>query len=279
MGDPRAYITPDVVADFGIDPPRAGGARSRARLGRAGPAGAADSQGERLLLRRLEGERHADHLGARGGREGARRSRDLFWKRLGLEFAERHVELIGHSACWGPLAPPVDPPEVLLRLSVRDPDKAKIERVLEDDPGGDPLGSARRGGHRRPAAGAGSGGLLAGAGAARSREAEARDPRRRAHARMADADSSAAEPPGARRRASWPKAKGSVRSVTVPLSRTRARAQRRQGRHREHRRDRARARDLPVAQAHADRGAGEAALQGHLPAARSSATRCRTCGR
>jgi hypothetical protein len=50
----------------------------------------------------------------------------LFWKRLGLEFAETRTELIGHSACWGPLAPPVDPPEVLLRLAVRDADQKKI---------------------------------------------------------------------------------------------------------------------------------------------------------
>jgi len=57
----------------------------------------------------------------------ARAFADLFWKRLGLEFAATHTELVGHSACWGPLAPPVDPPEVLLRLSVRDSDRAKIE--------------------------------------------------------------------------------------------------------------------------------------------------------
>jgi hypothetical protein len=60
--------------------------------------------------------------------EKARAFAKLFWQRLGLPFVACHTELIGHSACWGPLAPPVDAPEVLLRLSVRDPDKAKIEK-------------------------------------------------------------------------------------------------------------------------------------------------------
>src|SRR4030095_2804284 len=39
-----------------------------------------------------------------------------------------HTELVGHSACWGPLAPESDPPEVLLRLSVRDRERDAIER-------------------------------------------------------------------------------------------------------------------------------------------------------
>ena len=38
MGDPRGYITPDVVADFGTHPPGAGRPRPRARVGRHGPA-------------------------------------------------------------------------------------------------------------------------------------------------------------------------------------------------------------------------------------------------
>src|SRR5206468_3847496 len=47
----------------------------------------------------------------------ARAFASLFWERLGLDFAARHTEFVGHSACWGPLAPESDPPEVLLRLS------------------------------------------------------------------------------------------------------------------------------------------------------------------
>src|SRR6185436_15688778 len=38
-----------------------------------------------------------------------------------------HTELVGHSSTWGPLAANGEPNEVLLRLSVRDADKAKLD--------------------------------------------------------------------------------------------------------------------------------------------------------
>ena len=57
----------------------------------------------------------------------ARAFANLFWKRLDLEFTDTHTELVGHSACWGPIVGDPDVPEVLLRLSVRDQDRAKIE--------------------------------------------------------------------------------------------------------------------------------------------------------
>src|SRR5262249_21965802 len=51
----------------------------------------------------------------------------LFWERLGERFEATLTEYVGASACWGPLAPASEPPEVLLRLSARDRDRAKIE--------------------------------------------------------------------------------------------------------------------------------------------------------
>src|SRR5437016_3134696 len=126
MGDPRSYVTPDVVADFGtIRLEQAG--RDRVRVwgvkGRPAPSSL------KVSASYFDGWKASGTLiiSAPEAAEKARAFADLFWKRLGLEFAARHVELIGHSACWGPAAPPVDPPEVLLRLSVRDPDKAKLE--------------------------------------------------------------------------------------------------------------------------------------------------------
>ena len=126
MGDPRGYITPDVIADFAtIRLEQAG--RDRVRVwgvkGRPAPGSLKVSAA------------YADGWKASGtliisGPDAVAKAREfarLFWKRLGLEFAATRTELVGHSACWGPLAPPVDPPEVLLRLSVRDHDRAKIE--------------------------------------------------------------------------------------------------------------------------------------------------------
>jgi len=127
MGHPRSYITPDVVADF-----------ATLRLEQAGP--------DRVRVWGVKGRpappslkvsaSYSDGWKASGtlvisAPEAVAKARafaGLFWARLGIRFAETNTELIGHSACWGPLAPPSDPPEVLLRLSVRDAERSKVEQ-------------------------------------------------------------------------------------------------------------------------------------------------------
>jgi hypothetical protein len=127
MGDPRGYITPDVVADFAtIRLEQAG--RDRVRVwgirGRPAPASL------KVSVSYFDGWKASGTLIISGpeAAEKARAFASLFWQRLSLEFAACHVELVGESSCWGPLAPASDPPEVLLRLSVRDNDREKIER-------------------------------------------------------------------------------------------------------------------------------------------------------
>jgi hypothetical protein len=127
MGDPRGYITPDVVADFAtIRLEQAG--RDRVRVwgirGRPAPGSL------KVSVSYFDGWKASGTLIISGPEAlaKARAFTALFWERLGLEFAARHAELVGHSACWGPLAPASDPPEVLLRLSVRDGEREKIER-------------------------------------------------------------------------------------------------------------------------------------------------------
>ena len=52
---------------------------------------------------------------------------------LGLSFDSILTEFVGVSATHGPLAgPPHDPPEVQLRVGVRGPDKAKVERFTRE---------------------------------------------------------------------------------------------------------------------------------------------------
>ena len=126
MGDARSYLTPDVVADFAsIRLEQAG--RDRVRVwgiqGRPAPASL------KVSASYFDGWKASGTLviSAPDAAAKAREFARLFWKRVGVSFAACATELIGHSACWGPLAPPVDPPEVLLRLSVRDPDKAKLD--------------------------------------------------------------------------------------------------------------------------------------------------------
>jgi len=127
MGDPRGYVTPDVVADFAtIRLEQAG--RDRVRVwgirGRPAPASL------KVSASYFDGWKASGALIISGPEAlaKARAFAALFWARLGVTFAARHAEFVGQSSCWGPLAPETDPPEVLLRLSVRDRDREKIER-------------------------------------------------------------------------------------------------------------------------------------------------------
>ncbi len=216
MGDPRGYITPDVVADFstirleqsGRDRVRVWGVRGRPAPGSL-KVSAAYTDGWKASGTLI--------ISAPDAAEKARAFADLFWKRLGVSFAATHTELVGHSSCWGPLAPPVDPPEVLLRLSVRDPDRGKIEAFSKMVPAvilSGPPGVAVTGG--RPQA----------------QEVvaywPALVPRDLVRPRLVTAEGERAlewptpvlspEKPAALPKEPWPKAKGASGTVRVPLS-------------------------------------------------------------
>jgi len=216
MGDPRGYITPDVVADFAtIRLEQAG--RDRVRV--FGVRGRPAPSSLKVSASYFDGWKASGTLiiSAPDAAAKARAFADLFWKRLGLEFAATHTELIGASACWGPLAPASDPPEVLLRLSVRDADKAKIEAFGKLVPAvilSGPPGVAVTGG--RPQA----------------QEVvaywPALVPRDRVKPRLVTKGGEreldwptpvvAPVPPAALEREHWPEARGAKRLVTVPLS-------------------------------------------------------------
>lgn len=217
MGDPRGYITPDVVADFAtIQLEQAG--RDRVRVwgikGRPAPPSL------KVSAAYFDGWKANGTLiiSAPDAAAKAKAFAALFWKRLGLTFTATHTELIGHSACWGPLAPASDPPEILLRLSVRDADKSKIEAFSKLIPAvilSGPPGVAVTGG--RPQA----------------QEVvaywPALVPRDRVKPRLVTRDGereldwpTPLLPPGSPERLpreNWPALKGSAKRVTVPLSR------------------------------------------------------------
>src|SRR5207249_4961065 len=99
MGDPRAYITPDVVADFGSIRLEAAG-RDRVRVwgiqGRPAPAAL------KVSASYFDGWKASGTLilSAPEAADKAEAFARLFWERLGLEFTETLTERIGHSACW-----------------------------------------------------------------------------------------------------------------------------------------------------------------------------------
>ena len=133
MGDPASYITPDVTADFtSIRLAQAGADRVRV----AGIRGRAATPFLKVSASYLDGWKAAGQVTVSGPRaiEKAELAAEIVWKRLaraGVAFADgdRQTELLGVSGVLpGILAAPVDPPEVVLRLAVRDRDRQKVER-------------------------------------------------------------------------------------------------------------------------------------------------------
>jgi len=133
MGDPTAYITPDVTADFtSIRLEQQGEDRVRV----SGIRGRPNTPYLKLSASYLDGWKASGQVTVSGPRavEKARLAAEIVWRRLeraGMSFPEagRQTELIGISACLpGILPAPAEPPEVVLRLAVRDADRARVER-------------------------------------------------------------------------------------------------------------------------------------------------------
>jgi len=135
MGDPRSYITPDVVADF-----------TTIRLEDEGP--------NRVRVFGISGRPSTDKLkvsvafqsgfkavgtlvyGWPDALEKAQLADRVLRERLdrlGLTFDKVLTEFVGANAAHGPLTPPVnDPPEVQLRVGVRSGNRAAVERFTRE---------------------------------------------------------------------------------------------------------------------------------------------------
>ena len=133
MGKPDEYITPDVTADFSsvrLEP--AGENRVDVSDVRGGP----NTPFLKVSASYLAGFKAAGTLTVTGPRaiDKARLCADIVWKRLersGVTFDEenREAEIVGLGACLpGVFEAPSDPPEVTLRLAVRDESYEKVER-------------------------------------------------------------------------------------------------------------------------------------------------------
>ena len=133
MGNPREYITPDVVADFtSIRLDQEGPERVRV----SGIEGRPKTPFLKISASYLDGYKVSGQVTISGPRalEKARLSADIVWQRLaraGVRFApeDRSVELVGAGACLpGILPASEDPPEVVLRLGARSAEPEKLER-------------------------------------------------------------------------------------------------------------------------------------------------------
>ncbi len=127
IGDPTAYLTPDVSADFtslhlaadGTDRVRVSGVRGTPPPSTL-KASVVYSDGFKAVGTAL--------LSGPNVVAKATRMSEMIFHRLGTNFAERRIDFVGYRGCWGNAAPDVEPNEVVLRIGVRDADRRKLER-------------------------------------------------------------------------------------------------------------------------------------------------------
>lgn len=133
MGKPDEYLTPDVTADFSSIQLRQG---EGDRVDVSGIRGGENTPYLKVSASYLDGWKAAGTLTITGPRavDKAKLAADVVWKRLeraGVTFEDGHreQEILGLGACLpGVMEPPAEPPEVVLRLAVRDADRGKVER-------------------------------------------------------------------------------------------------------------------------------------------------------
>lgn len=136
MGDPTSYITPDGVADFTtIQLAKAGRDRVKVSGIRGGPR----TGMLKVSVAYFYGYKAVGTLvySWPDAYEKARAADRILRERLadlGLEFEQILTEFVGANATHGALSGPPDPeaPEVQLRIGVRSPDRAPVERFTRE---------------------------------------------------------------------------------------------------------------------------------------------------
>jgi hypothetical protein len=127
IGDPRAYLTPDVTADFTSlhlteDGP------DRIRVTNA--FGTPPPSTLKVSMVYERGYRAVGTVLISGPNAVAKAERlaEMIWHRVGTDFADRRTDCVGHRACWGAAAPDTEPNEVVFRIGVADSDPKKLQR-------------------------------------------------------------------------------------------------------------------------------------------------------
>lgn len=134
IGDPGAYVVPDVVADFRRVTMRAVG---KDRVEVTGAKGRAPTPTYKVSATYLDGYRCTGTLtiiGIDAAKKAQRtaeaileRTRALFRGRNVGDYAETHIEILGAEAQYGPYSRTQDAREVVMKLSVRHKDQRALD--------------------------------------------------------------------------------------------------------------------------------------------------------
>lgn len=125
MGDPKNYISPDVVVDFTTIQLKDVGAN---RVKVFGVKGRPSTPFLKVSMAYNDGYKAKGSVIISGGEalEKARKFEEIFWNRLPVHFEKRNTEYVGYNSTHLDLTESTTANEVLLRFSVYDPDKDKI---------------------------------------------------------------------------------------------------------------------------------------------------------
>ena len=134
VGDPAAYLTPDVVADFtSVQLTQTGPNIVRVHGAKGKPA----TGSYKVSIAYRDGFAAAGTLvvAGPGAAAKARRAGEILLARLeraGRAPAHSLIECLGAGDCVPGVTPRGDPPEVVLRVSVSDPERATVERFTKE---------------------------------------------------------------------------------------------------------------------------------------------------
>jgi hypothetical protein len=126
MGNPKEYISPDVIADFqtiNIQP------NGKDSVKIAGIKGKPSTKTYKVSMAYEDGFKASGTIIISGPNpiEKAEKFAEIFWKRLNIDFTKRNHELVGYNACHKNLVENKTANEVLLKLDVFDYSRSKIE--------------------------------------------------------------------------------------------------------------------------------------------------------
>ena len=135
IGDPREYITPDCIADFTTIHLEEEKRKNRVRV--FGVQGKPATPFYKVSMSYRDGYTAFGSLtyawpDALTKAQAADKILRLRLRDLGLSFDEIRTEFIGYNACHGPLADPIIPNEVMMRVGVRGKDFAPMERFCKE---------------------------------------------------------------------------------------------------------------------------------------------------
>jgi hypothetical protein len=131
IGDPRAYASPDVTADFTSFTMEQVG-EDRVRV--SGTRGSAPSDRLKVSMTYPAGYKIQCAVLVSGPDAVAKADKfaEIYWNRVHEEFLETRTDIIGATGCWGESGSPrVDPNEVMLRFSARAADPAPLGRMAK----------------------------------------------------------------------------------------------------------------------------------------------------